>query len=186
MNDENELLRSVFRQLETRDNFEKKDSDLFTAFVELSRLSGAKVAEDSVGGEEIDIIKKKNGRLQNENDWLIRSLNEKRLALDKLETTIQRLQQRIEEFEKQNKKLEAKLEHSNLEIKEKNKTIEIINDEVLLNRIQTNVLNEELKRLRHENESLIKRWKERSQREIEKLNSFNELHDILQNEKPSN
>lgn len=86
------------------------------------------------------VIIKENHQLRNENEDLITNLNSITLKNEKLEFIIKDKDVRIGKLEKLVSKLQKQIEHLSIEMKEKNKTIELINDENLTNQIQLNVL----------------------------------------------
>ncbi|KAI5969768.1 ATG16 [Candida margitis] len=90
------------------------------------------------------IIIKENYQLRSENEDLISNLNSITLKNEKLEAMIREKDRRIGKLEKLSDKLQNLIDHLNLEMKEKNKTIELINDENLTNQIQLNVLRDKL------------------------------------------
>lgn len=90
---------------------------------------------------------KENQNLKVENNELIQSLNQSTITNEKLESIIHQQSNIIKSLENKNTKLKNKIDGMILEIKEKNKTIELINDEILTNQIQFNVLREKLEHL---------------------------------------
>ncbi|KAG5420294.1 ATG16 [Candida metapsilosis] len=83
---------------------------------------------------------KENHQLRNENEELVSNLNSITLKNERLEAIIKDKDKQIGKLEKLTTKLQKNIESLSLEIKEKNKTIELINDENLTNQIQLNVL----------------------------------------------
>ncbi|RCK65200.1 Autophagy protein 16 [Candida viswanathii] len=94
-----------------------------------------------------DFTIKENQNLKVENNELIQSLNLSTITNEKLEGIIHQQSSIIKSLENKNTKLKNKIDGLVLEIKEKNKTIELINDEILTNQIQFNVLRDKLERL---------------------------------------
>lgn len=90
---------------------------------------------------------KENQTLKMENNELIQSLNQSTITNEKLESIIQQQSNIIKSLESKNTKLKNKIDGMVLEIKEKNKTIELINDEILTNQIQFNVMRDKLEKL---------------------------------------
>ena len=90
---------------------------------------------------------KENQTLKMENNELIQSLNQSTITNEKLESIIEQQSNIIKSLESKNVKLKNKIDGMVLEIKEKNKTIELINDEILTNQIQFNVLRDKLEKL---------------------------------------
>lgn len=92
------------------------------------------------------VIIKENHQLRNENEDLITNLNSITLKNEKLEFIIKDKDVRIGKLEKLVSKLQKQIEHLSIEMKEKNKTIELINDENLTNQIQLNVLRDRIEK----------------------------------------
>lgn len=162
----------ILKQLNIRDSFEKRDDKYFLAFQQLSqqleiqrlqqqgkqqyqydKSPSPSLTSGNVKQEDLDraIILKENQQLKNENNDLITSLNSSTINNEKLEQRIKHDSAKIKTLEKANTKLQTRIDNLMLEIKEKNKTIELINDEVLMNQIQYNVLNEKVRSLEKEN-----------------------------------
>lgn len=77
---------------------------------------------------------------------MITNLNSITLKNEKLEFIIKDKDVRIGKLEKLVSKLQKQIEHLSIEMKEKNKTIELINDENLTNQIQLNVLRDRIEK----------------------------------------
>merc|ERR1712080_290662 len=92
------------------------------------------------------VIIKENHQLRNENEDLITNLNSITLKNEKLEFIIKDKDVRIGKLEKLVSKLQKQIEHLSIEMKEKNKTIELINDENLTNQIHLNVLRDRIEK----------------------------------------
>lgn len=92
------------------------------------------------------VIIKENHQLRNENEDLITNLNSITLKNEKLEFIIKDKDVRIGKLEKLVSKSQKQIEHLSIEMKEKNKTIELINDENLTNQIQLNVLRDRIEK----------------------------------------
>ncbi|EMG47901.1 hypothetical protein G210_1628 [Candida maltosa Xu316] len=168
----NNWAEDILKQLNLRDEKEQKDSKYFIAFEQLSQKlsylqqqqiqnppsssssssspSPSLTSETlSKGQQDINtmIMLKENQLLKNENNDLIQSLNISTINNEKLELIIKDHVSTIKSLEKQTTKLKNKIEALQLEVKEKNKTIELINDEVLTSQIQYNVLRNKLEQL---------------------------------------
>ncbi|EGW31131.1 uncharacterized protein SPAPADRAFT_63049 [Spathaspora passalidarum NRRL Y-27907] len=154
----------IIKQLDIRDDFEQRDIKYFTAFNQLSQqLQLQKLANKqqspspsltspTLKQEDLDrtFIIRENQQLKNENNDLISSLNMATIKNEKLEQGIKERDSTIKTLQRNNEKLKSKIDSLSLEIKEKNKTIEIINDEILMNQIQYNVLNDKVSALEAE------------------------------------
>ncbi|KAG7664558.1 ATG16 [[Candida] subhashii] len=162
----------ILNRLNIRDTFESQDNKYFIAFQRLSQQleiqklqqqqsqqvqyessPSPSLTSPNLKQEDLDrgIILKENQQLKNENNDLISSLNTATINNEKLEQRIKHDSLTIKSLERSNTKLQNKIENLLLEIKEKNKTIELINDEVLMNQIQYNVLKDKVKSLEKEN-----------------------------------
>ncbi|KAI5963362.1 ATG16 [Candida theae] len=91
-------------------------------------------------------VAKDNHLLRAENEELISNLNSITLKNEKLEAIIKEKDKKIIKLEKLASKLQKGIDNLNLEMKEKNKTIELINDENLTNQIQLNVLRDKIEK----------------------------------------
>lgn len=171
-----EWSEDILNKLNARDQYEKKDSKYFKAFSQLSQESRANdTLNNSDKGTEYSKLLKENNHLKKENETLTNSLNQSIIQLEKFELKVNQLLKSQDQLERQNKSLSNKVKHLNLEIIEKNKSVEILNDELLLNEIQTNVLNDKISKLSDENKKLVERWIEKVKSDAEKLNDANEF-----------
>ncbi|KAL6451639.1 ATG16 Autophagy protein 16 [Candida maltosa Xu316] len=152
----NNWAEDILKQLNLRDEKEQKDSKYFIAFEQLSQKLTSSSPSPSLTSETLSkgqqdintmIMLKENQLLKNENNDLIQSLNISTINNEKLELIIKDHVSTIKSLEKQTTKLKNKIEALQLEVKEKNKTIELINDEVLTSQIQYNVLRNKLEQL---------------------------------------
>lgn len=163
--------QDILQKLITRDNLSKKDSNYFKAFSQLSQqLQKPHKAEKN----DYNRLVNENGKLRSQNESLIDSLNNSTIKSETLESKRNQDRKSIQHLEKSVKSLGQKISNLNMEIGEKNKSIEIINEELLLNQIQVNVLNDRITKLTNENEALIKRWMEKVKLDAEKLNDAND------------
>ncbi|CUM55658.1 unnamed protein product [Debaryomyces tyrocola] len=176
MSDDAEWSEDILNRLNTRDQYEKKDSKYFKAF---SQLSQEARKDDQLSNNDKSIeynkLLKENNQFKKENEILTTSLNQTTISLEKSDLKINQLLKKQDQLERQNTSLNTKIKHLNLEIIEKNKSVEIVNDELLLNEIQTNVLNDKITRLSDENKKLVERWIEKAKSDAEKLNDANEF-----------
>lgn len=157
--------QEVERRLQNRDAIEKSNIELFKAFDQLWRMRG------SAGNE--DVTQHRNQLLaQNEN--LIDQLNKQTSRLEASNDEVRSLSRQVRDRDNKIEKLSAKIEYLRSEISEKNKSIEIINDEYLVSQISQNAMKEEVDKLKTENESLIRRWLEKVKLDADSMNSLNE------------
>ncbi|CUM54508.1 Autophagy protein 16 [Debaryomyces fabryi] len=176
MSNEIEWSEDILNKLHVRDQYEKKDSKYFKAFSQLSQEARTNDQfSNSDKGIEHSKLLKENNHLKKENENLTNSLNQTTIHLEKSELKVNELLKSQDQLERQNKNLSNKIKHLNLEIIEKNKSVEILNDELLLNEIQTNVLNDRISKLSDENKKLVERWIEKVKSDAEKLNDANEF-----------
>lgn len=165
----------ILKKLTLRDEYEKKDSKYFKAFTQLSQNTRLKDVDRDDGGQDYNKVVNENNQLKNEVESLTSNLNQATINLEKSELQYNQLFKTQSQLERQVKSLNSKIKSLNLEILEKNKSIEIVNDELLLNQIQTNVLNDRIHKLSKENEKLVERWIEKVKNDAEKLNDANEF-----------
>lgn len=151
----------ILEKLGVRDQVELEDAKYFVAFSQLLRTRTVGNAVDS-------------GKLQTEVESLVMQLNQSSLQSQRLQQDIRQRDTTIKSLEKNIEKLNSRLHNLNLELKEKDKAIEIVNDEVLMHQIQLNVLGEKVKKVEEENASLVKRWMEKMQKDAEEMNRRNE------------
>lgn len=159
MSSNQEWSQDILNQLNLRDSREKNhkiDAKYFNAFQQLSQklnklstTTNTLLQGQSHNSETLTslINSKEIENLKLENTELITNLNNLIINNEKLTQTITAKDQTIKSLTKLNDKLNSKIEALNLEINEKNKTIELINDEVLTNQIQLNVLQSKLESL---------------------------------------
>ncbi|KAI5964223.1 ATG16 [Candida pseudojiufengensis] len=158
----------ILDKLKLRDEVEKKDSEYFIAYQQLMQkldflkqqiyhndssysskspspsallnIEPQQQPSPSNPERDINFIVKENQQLRNENHDLITNLNSVTLKNERLESIAKEKDLNIKKLEKLNTNLSKKIENLLAELKEKNKTIELINDENLMNQIQLNVL----------------------------------------------
>lgn len=136
-------------RLEQRDQLEQKDSAFFRAFSQLSLLKA------SSGDKEWDQLRKENAQLLQENESLAQRLNLQAFRIEGYQNQIQDQQKLIKTHESKYNKLQQRLKHLSEEIDEKNRSIQIINDEHLINLIQVNVLKDQVAQLTKEKAKLL-------------------------------
>ncbi|KAK9373296.1 autophagy-related protein 16 [Lipomyces chichibuensis] len=92
---------------------------------------------------------------------------------EKLKLYNARIDAEFEKLQLDKKKLESQLNTRDEEYRERNKSIQILQDEILTYQIQLNVAEDKVNKLEKENRELVNRWMERVSREAEKLNDAN-------------
>lgn len=147
----------ILARLKVRDEIDNRDFKYFRAFEQIRRM---KTSNNS-------------SKNPDDNERLVERLNAATIEGEKKDSQIQKLTKQVNSLEKTVKLQQNKIEGLMLEVKEKNKNIEIINDEVLMNQILTNVLQKKVDELTSENEQLIKRWMDRVSREVQEMNDAN-------------
>lgn len=180
----------ILQQLQLRDDFEKKDSLYFKAFAQL--LQQIRADGDSPppsltieGDKQTALLLQDNQQLKRENEQLIEILNQSTIKSEIRNLDIQKHLKTISTLEKSNDKLSRRLNNITQELQEKNKSIEIINDETLMSQIQVNVLTDKVSQLTVENETLIKRWLQKMKNEADNLNNENAFHGSVSLSSPS-
>lgn len=157
--------KQIEERLHERDALEHKDSQYYKAFSQLARLlpqNGSTLSEK----ERVALIL--------ENETLIERLNQQTLRLEALERKSQEQEKKIRSLEAANQKLTQKIDTLAQEIKEKNRAVEIINDEHLIHELQQNVLKDEIKKLKEENEQLVQRWMAKVAQDADSMNLQND------------
>lgn len=136
-------------RLEQRDLLEQKDSPFYHAFSQLNLIGNVS------GNLEYDLLRKENGQLLNENESLVQRLNLQAMKMEAYQQQIAQLQKTVKSHEVKHYKLQQKVADLAEEIAEKNRSIQIINDEHLINLIQVNVLKDQVAQLTKEKEKLV-------------------------------
>ncbi|CCE72543.1 Piso0_000125 [Millerozyma farinosa CBS 7064] len=171
MEKENQWRDEILDKLGQRDALEKKDSEYYRAFSQLSEA----FRNISTGGSDSKDLSEEILRLKQENETLRERLNKVLIGKEKSELKTRQSTSKQEQLERQSRLLLQKIEHLEMEVSEKNKTIEITNDELLTSQIHNNVLDERISRLSAENEKLVQRWIDKVKADAEKLNDANEF-----------
>lgn len=130
-------------RLEQRNQLEQKDSAFYHAFSQLNMLGLS-------GDREWDQLRKENTQLLQENESLVQRLNLQAMKMEDYQAEIRQLQKTVQINEIKQNKLLQKLAHLTEEIAEKNRSIEIINDEHMITEIQLNVLKDKVARLQEQ------------------------------------
>ncbi|GEQ67275.1 hypothetical protein JCM33374_g939 [Metschnikowia sp. JCM 33374] len=134
----------IVKRLSVRDKIEKRDSEYYQAFAQLSKLIALS------GDANTDRLVKENAHLWEENETLITRLNSQTLRLEAADTRVQELAKTIKAQDLQAAKLSRKVALLTEQLSEKNKSFEIINDEHLISQIQSNVLKDRVAQLERE------------------------------------
>lgn len=169
----------ILGKLSLRDQYEQKDSEFIGALTELRNrlILSETIKQDNNKNNEQSISKlmSENLQLKQENSSLILNVNQLGHSNDSYQLKLKELELINS---KQNKSLESlknKINDMKQELQEKNKTIEIINDEILSGLIQNNVLQRKIEELSKENDGLIQRWIEKVKKDAETMNEVNEM-----------
>lgn len=171
MEKENQWRDEILDKLGQRDALEKNDSEYYRAFSQLSEV----FRNISIGGSDSKDLGEEIFRLKRENETLRERLNKVLIDKEKSELKTRQSISKQEQLERQTRLLIQKVEHLEMEVSEKNKTIEITNDELLTSQIHNNVLDERISKLSAENEKLVQRWIDKVKADAEKLNDANEF-----------
>ncbi|KAF2269783.1 autophagy protein 16 [Lojkania enalia] len=92
------------------------------------------------------------------------------VEIDTLKGTDAEQKKRISQLEKLKEQLERKLKDRHAELTGKGKLVVDVQDEMVALNLQLNMAEQEKERLRKENEELITRWKEKMEREAQRMN----------------
>ncbi|KAK9256200.1 autophagy-related protein 16 [Lipomyces tetrasporus] len=159
-----------------RDVREKKNYyiiDTCTKLAERASAAEANPAGSMTGSREL-------ARLRSELESLYNHHNTSQSKIENLEAETEKLKHYnariVAEFEKlqlEKKRLETRLKNRDEEYRERNKSVQILQDEILTYQIQLNVAEDNVNKLEKENRELVNRWMERVSREAEKLNDAN-------------
>ncbi|KAM9910638.1 hypothetical protein OXX69_004293 [Metschnikowia pulcherrima] len=134
----------IFKRLADRDKVEKRDSEYYQAFAQLSRLLSL---SDSAS---TDRLVKENAHLWEENELLITRLNSQTIRLESADSRAKELTKAIRDQDAQAVKSQNKISLLTQQLVEKNKLLEIVNDEHLISQIQQNVLKDRVGELERE------------------------------------
>lgn len=134
----------IFKRLADRDKVEKRDSEYYQAFAQLSRLLSL---SDSAS---TDRLVKENAHLWEENELLITRLNLQTIRLESADLRAKELTKAIRDQDAQAVKSQNKISLLTQQLVEKNKLLEIVNDEHLISQIQQNVLKDRVGGLERE------------------------------------
>ncbi|KAM9894279.1 hypothetical protein OXX79_008811 [Metschnikowia pulcherrima] len=134
----------IFKRLTDRDKVEKRDSEYYQAFAQLSRLLSLS------DGASTDRIVKENAHLWEENELLITRLNSQTIRLESADLRAKELTKAIRDQDAQAVKSQNKISLLTQQLVEKNKLLEIVNDEHLISQIQQNVLKDRVGELERE------------------------------------
>lgn len=94
-------------------------------------------------------------------------------SLDALQSKQKTADRRLSQLTNAVSQLTTKIRDRDQELREKSRLLENIQDEGVALNLQLNVAEDEVKRLRKENEELIQRWMKRVGREADELNEEN-------------
>jgi chromosome segregation ATPase len=99
--------------------------------------------------------------------------------IESLEETVSLLDTKLRESIKESNnlkmavaKLTTKLNTQTEEYQHKNKSIELLNDELLSMQIQNTLLYDKVEKLERENDQLVQRWLEKVQQDADKINAI--------------
>ncbi|KAM9893302.1 hypothetical protein OXX79_009431 [Metschnikowia pulcherrima] len=134
----------IFKRLADRDKVEKRDSEYYQAFAQVSRLLSL---SDSAS---TDRLVKENAHLWEENELLITRLNSQTIRLESADLRAKELTKAIRDQDAQAVKSQNKISLLTQQLVEKNKLLEIVNDEHLISQIQQNVLKDRVGELERE------------------------------------
>ena len=166
----------VLSRLKERDKIEKRDLEYFQAFDELrKRANAAELRLKALNDDQSSLGPHLSTELNQTEQKLIDANNTLTFANSQLKHEEKRLQNVEAKLKLQLQSSTRKLAAVKEEIAQKNRTIELINDELLSGQIQNNVLNEQIRELRKENDALVERWIIKAKEHADLLNEVNDL-----------
>ena len=110
-------------------------------------------------------------RAQQERSELQRRLDEATQALEKLKTTSKSERKRATQVTAELAQLSLRLKDRDEEARGKVKLLNDVQDEMVTLNLQLNIAEEEVKKLRRENQELVDRWMKHKAREADQMNT---------------
>lgn len=153
--------KQIEQRLDARDTLEKENAAHYKAFSQLARL-----LRSNWDKERESVVL--------ENETLVERLNKQTLRLECSEGKNDEQARQIQLLQAEKSKLEQKIVALGEEVAEKNRALEILNDEHLVHQIQHNVLKDEIAALKEENSQLVLRWMARVAQDADSMNLQNE------------
>ncbi|GME90015.1 unnamed protein product [[Candida] boidinii] len=103
------------------------------------------------------------------------TINDDKNKLKTLDNNLKESQKVIDSINDSYQQLHDKFVRFKEESVARNKSLEIVNDDLLSLQIENNLLNDRISKLSKENDQLIKRWMDKVSKDAETLNDINEL-----------
>ncbi|GME77081.1 hypothetical protein B5S31_g4778 [[Candida] boidinii] len=103
------------------------------------------------------------------------TINDDKNKLKTLDNNLKESQKVIDSMNDSYQQLHDKFVRFKEESVARNKSLEIVNDDLLSLQIENNLLNDRISKLSKENDQLIKRWMDKVSKDAETLNDINEL-----------
>ncbi|KAK9368271.1 autophagy-related protein 16 [Lipomyces kononenkoae] len=172
---------AMVKAIETeRDVREMRNYYIIEAYAKLAERVVAAEANSASAKTAFGTNVREHARSRAELDPLYKDQSSSTARIETLQVEVEKLKlynaRTLAEFEQlqlDKKKLEARLKTREEEYRERNKSIQILQDEILTYQIQLNVAEDKVNKLEKENRELVNRWMERVSREAEKLNDAN-------------
>ncbi|KAK9479230.1 autophagy-related protein 16 [Lipomyces japonicus] len=168
--------------LHERDAREKKLVFVFESYSRLAnrvaQLENAKQVSDGFdpGGASSREAASLRAELQNLYDFKTSSaarIDELQVQNEQLQIYNTRILAEYDKARTEKKQIQSRLKIKDEEQRERNRALQVLQDELLTHQIQLNVAEDKIISLEAENKELVKRWMERVSREAEKLNDAN-------------
>ncbi|CAM9015439.1 unnamed protein product [Wickerhamomyces anomalus] len=163
MSDGNEWRNQLMESLELRDKIEKANINMFTSCEYKRPREQIELQSSLEQNQQLTIELKKSQDNARELETQLKQQKTERLKSAKEVTMLNRAVTR----------LTNKLNNQTEEYQHKNKSIELINDEILSLSIQNNLLTDKVDKLEKENGDLVERWIEKVKADADKMNETN-------------
>ncbi|CDR37729.1 CYFA0S01e15940g1_1 [Cyberlindnera fabianii] len=170
--------RSVIqKRIQERDELDAPNIALFASYKQVyERLTKA---ENVVSRLEATDTEQELQNTIKQVDDLTTTVLEKNQKIQQLEETSTKLRNQLKAVTKDKASLNTvvtrltnKLNDRSEEHQYRNKSMEILNDELIAMQIENNLLHNKLEKMEKENEDLVQRWLQKVQQDAEKFNDF--------------
>ncbi|OUM55289.1 hypothetical protein BVG19_g4797 [[Candida] boidinii] len=174
----------LLENLRERDALQKSASDENDAFKSIQlltqRLNDMQIRQKLLEHKdtESEVLAKKLTEfetLRELNNKYKETINDDKAKLKTLDNNLKESQKVIDSMNDSYQQLHDKFVRFKEESVARNKSLEIVNDDLLSLQIENNLLNDRISKLSKENDQLIKRWMDKVSKDAETLNDINEL-----------
>ncbi|GME69783.1 unnamed protein product [[Candida] boidinii] len=174
----------LLENLRERDALQKSASDENDAFKSIQlltqRLNDMQIRQKLLEHKdtESEVLAKKLTEfetLRELNNKYKETINDDKVKLKTLDNNLKESQKVIDSMNDSYQQLHDKFVRFKEESVARNKSLEIVNDDLLSLQIENNLLNDRISKLSKENDQLIKRWMDKVSKDAETLNDINEL-----------